>query len=114
MNKRKLGTMAMVATMTALLSLAGGLGFAADGNPNRPESVGKKNQVARQLEKAAAGKRKSAPAKPSSAHLAAKTEMVRTQQEQRITHEKRKTAAEALKAERMKVYNAKQAAKKDN
>jgi hypothetical protein len=43
--------------------------------------------------------------------LAAKKEMVRKQQEQRITPEKRKAAAESLKAERLRVYKAKQAAK---
>jgi len=42
--------------------------------------------------------------------LAQKREMVRKQQEQRITPEKRKNAAEALKAERLRVYKAKQAA----
>lgn len=41
--------------------------------------------------------------------LAAKKEMVRKQQEQRITPAKRKAAAEALRAERIKVYKAKQA-----
>lgn len=48
-----------------------------------------------------------APMKPE---LAAKREMVRKQQEQRVTHEKRKAAADALKAERLKIYKAKQAA----
>lgn len=43
--------------------------------------------------------------------LAAKREMVRKQQEQRITPEKRKAAAEALKEERRRVYNAKKAVK---
>ena len=46
---------------------------------------------------------------PMTPDLAAKKEMVRKQQEQRITPEKRKLAAEALKAERAKVYNAKKA-----
>jgi len=41
--------------------------------------------------------------------LAAKKEMVRKQQEQRVTPEKRKAAADALKEERRKVYNAKKA-----
>jgi hypothetical protein len=41
----------------------------------------------------------------------AKREMVRKQQEQRITPSKRKAAAEALKAERLRVYKAKQAMK---
>jgi hypothetical protein len=45
---------------------------------------------------------------PLTPELAAKKEMVRKQQEQRITPEKRKAAAEALKAERLKVYKANQ------
>lgn len=48
---------------------------------------------------------------PMTPELAAKREMVRKQQAQRVTHDKRKTAAEALKAERLRVYNAKQAVK---
>lgn len=43
--------------------------------------------------------------------LDAKRENFRKQDEQRITQDKRKAAAEALKAERLKVYNAKQAVK---
>lgn len=77
MNNRKPGAIVMAMMMTALLSLAGGLAFAADGAPMTPE-------------------------------LAAKKEMVRKQQEQRITPEKRKAAAEALKAERLKIYKARQ------
>jgi len=50
-----------------------------------------------------------APMKPE---LAAKKENYRKQKEQQITPEKRKLAAEALKAERIKVYNARQAVKK--
>lgn len=79
MNNRKPGAIVMAMMMTALLSLAGGLAFAADGAPMSPE-------------------------------LAAKKEMVRKQQEQRITPEKRKAAAEALKAERLKIYKARQSA----
>jgi hypothetical protein len=45
---------------------------------------------------------------PMTPELAAKREMVRKQQEQRITPAKRKAAAEALKAERIKVHKAKQ------
>lgn len=45
---------------------------------------------------------------PLTPELAAKREMVRKQQEQRITPAKRKAAAEALKAERIKVHKAKQ------
>jgi hypothetical protein len=54
-----------------------------------------------------AGADDSAPLTPE---LAAKKEMVRKQQEQKITPEKRKAAADALKAERIKVYKAKEAA----
>jgi hypothetical protein len=79
MKIRKLSTSVVLVMMTALLSLAGTLAFAA---PLTPE-------------------------------LAAKKEMVRKQQEQRVTPEKRKAAADNLKAERTKVYNAKQAALKD-
>ena len=46
---------------------------------------------------------------PLTPELAAKREMVRKQREQRITPEKRKAAVEALKAERLKVYKARQA-----
>lgn len=49
----------------------------------------------------------SAPMKPE---LAAKRENFRKQDSQRITQEKRTAAAEALKAERLRVYQAKQAA----
>jgi hypothetical protein len=48
---------------------------------------------------------------PITPELAAKREMVRKQQEQRITPEKRKAAAEALKAERLKIHRARQVAK---
>ena len=78
MKNRKLSTSVVLVMMTALLSLAGTLAFAA---PLTPE-------------------------------LAAKREMVRKQQEQRVTPEKRKAAADNLKAERTKVYNAKQDALK--
>lgn len=47
-----------------------------------------------------------APAAPMTPEVAAKRENYRKQQEQRITPEKRKAAAEALKAERIRVYNA--------
>lgn len=112
MDKRKLSSMAMVAAMTAVLSLGGGLSFAANGDAAAPEPAGKKDKTARQQEhEARTAGEKTTPAKPSSAHLAAKREMVRKQQEQRVTDEKRKAAAENLKAERLKVYNAKQAVK---
>ena len=89
MNNQKLGSIVTAAMLTASLSLAGGLAFAGDGDHKKP----------------AAGQQ-------MSPHLAAKREMVRKQQAQRVTPEKRKAAAEALKAERLKVYNAKQAVKK--
>jgi hypothetical protein len=46
--------------------------------------------------------------------MAAKKENHRKQEEQRITPEKRKVAIDALKAERLKVYKAKKAAKQTN
>ena len=49
-----------------------------------------------------------AVAAPMTPELAARKEMVRKQQEQRITPDKRKAAAEALKAERLKVQKAKE------
>ncbi len=45
---------------------------------------------------------------PMTPELAAKKENHRKQEEQRITPEKRKAAVEALKAERIKIYKAKQ------
>jgi hypothetical protein len=88
MNNRKLGTILMAVLMTVLLSLASGLAIAADGTHKKQGHGG------------------------MSPELAAKREMVRKQQEQRVTHEKRKTAAANLKAERIRIYQAKQAAKK--
>jgi hypothetical protein len=112
MNKWKLSSMAMVAAMTAVLSLGGGLSFAAQGDPVKPAEAGKKDKAARQQEhETRTAGSKASSAKPSSAHLAAKREMVRQQQEQRITQDQRKTGAKALQAERQKVYNAKQAFK---
>ncbi len=52
--------------------------------------------------------------RPLTPELAAKKEMVRKQREQRVTPTQRKTAAEALKAERLKIYNAKKAVQKTN
>ena len=49
---------------------------------------------------------------PMTPELATKREMVRKQQEQRITNDKRKTAAAALKVERVKIYNARHEAQK--
>ena len=46
---------------------------------------------------------------PLTPEYAAKKENFRKQHEQRITPEKRKAAADNLKAERLKVYQAKQA-----
>jgi hypothetical protein len=46
---------------------------------------------------------------PMTPELAAKREMVRKQEVQRITPAKRKAAADALKAERLKVHQARQA-----
>jgi hypothetical protein len=48
---------------------------------------------------------------PMTPELAAKKEMVRKQEEQRITPAKRKAAADALKAERLKVHQAREAAR---
>jgi len=48
---------------------------------------------------------------PMTPELAAKRETTRKQEEQRITPEKRKAAAEALKAERLRVHQARQAVK---
>lgn len=80
MKNRNVGSIALLVTMTALLSLAGGFAIAADSAPLTPE-------------------------------YAAKKENFRRQNEQRITPEKRKAAADALKAERLRVYRAKQAVK---
>jgi len=78
MNNRKRSTIVMIVMMTALLSLAGGLAFAADSAPLTPE-------------------------------YAAKKENYRKQHAQRITQKQRNSAADNLKAERMRVYQAKQA-----
>jgi hypothetical protein len=53
-------------------------------------------------------------ADPLTPALAARREMVRNQREQRITPEKRRKAVEALKAERMRVYQAKQLVNRSN
>ena len=45
---------------------------------------------------------------PMTPEMASKREMVQRQQDQRITNDKRKAAAEALKAERARVYKAHQ------
>lgn len=46
---------------------------------------------------------------PVTPELAAKTESVHQQQQQRVSNEKRKSAAVALKAERLKIHQAKRA-----
>lgn len=51
----------------------------------------------------------SAAAVPLTPEIAAKVETTRKQQEQRVTQDKKTAAAEALKAERLKIYNAKRA-----
>lgn len=48
---------------------------------------------------------------PLTPELAAKRENFRNQDQQRITNTQRQSAAEELKAKRLKVYKAKQAAK---
>jgi hypothetical protein len=62
----------------------------------------------------AGGSALAADGSPMTPELAAKKEMVRKQEEQRVTPAKRKAAAEALKAERLKVYQAREAARKEN
>ena len=52
--------------------------------------------------------------RPMTPELAAKKEMVRKQHEQRITPAKRKTAADTLKAQRQKIYDAKKAKERNS
>lgn len=52
--------------------------------------------------------------KPMKPEIAAKKENFRKQNEQRVTPEKRKAAVDALKAERLKIYQAKQLHKQSN
>lgn len=52
--------------------------------------------------------------KPMTPEVAAKMENVRKQREQRVTDKQRKEAANNLKAERLKVYRAKQLVNKSN
>lgn len=49
---------------------------------------------------------------PLTPQLAAKKHMVEQQKEQRITQDKRKVASDGLKAERLKIYKAKEAQKR--
>jgi flagellar basal body-associated protein FliL len=86
MNNRKVSTIVILVIMSVLLAFAGGLAFAANGHQNKP-----------------------AGGTPLTPELAAKKEMVRKQQQQRVTPEKRRAAADALKAERLRVHRAKQA-----
>jgi hypothetical protein len=79
MKHRNPGPVALLLTLALLLSLPGDLAFA------------------------------SAKTVPMTPELAAKRENFRKQNEQRITPEKRTAAVEALKAERLRVYKAKQA-----
>lgn len=92
-----------ISTMTALLTIlllaTGSLSLAAEAKSAKPAQPGKK------------GGNTAAPAKPASAELAVKREMVRKQQAQRITQAQRKAGAAALQAQRKKVYDAKQAVK---
>ncbi len=83
MKNRTLRTIALPLMIPVLLSLVGGLAFAAERTTLTPE-------------------------------LAAKREVVRKQQKQRVTSKQRKTAAEALKAERLKIYKARQEAQQLN
>jgi hypothetical protein len=50
-------------------------------------------------------------AAPLTPEMAAKVQVTRKQESQRITQDKKTAAAEALKAERVKVYQARQAVK---
>jgi hypothetical protein len=84
MKIRKLNAILFAVTMTGLLFMAGGLAFAANGPNTKPDGSQMRPE------------------------LAAKKKMVRKQQEQRVTPEKRRAAADALKAERLRVHKAKQ------
>lgn len=77
----------------------------------RKQSAVSKVLMATLLLSSAGGFAFAAERSPLTPELAAKQETVRRQQEQRVTPEKRKAAAEALKAERLKVHQAREAAK---
>lgn len=77
MMKQQFGTICLAMTIT-FLALSGGYAYATE-----------------------------RPLRPLTPEMAAKKEMVRKQHQQRVTNEQRKSAAEALKAERIKIYNAK-------
>lgn len=104
MKGLKQGSLVAAALFASLLLLAGGAVFAAEGDNAVPDPAAPKEHVKRNHEHGS-------PVKPSSEQLAKKREVVRNQQDQRVTNEKRKSAASALKEERMKVYRAKQAKK---
>ena len=57
----------------------------------------------------AGGLASAADSAPLTPEYAAKKENFRNQHVQRVTHDQRKTAAEGLKAERLRVYQARQA-----
>lgn len=99
MKNRIYMTALMAAVLTVLLSLPAVLCFAAKDSQKQLGSSNK-DIVGR-----------SAPSKPNAKDLEARREMVRKQQEQRITQKQRQTAADAYKAERLKVYKAKQTVK---
>lgn len=85
MKIQKFGTFGMAVLMSALLLFSASVALAEKGN------------------------NESKPMKPE---LAAKKEMVRKQHEQRVTDSQRKAAANALKAERLKVQQAKEHVKR--
>lgn len=89
------GKLSIIVMALLLLSFSSGPAFAADGDK------AKHNE-----EKVKAG-----TYGHTKEELEARAANVRKQQEQRVTPEQRKAAAEALKAERVKVYKAKQAVK---
>ena len=81
MKNRTLGTIAIAVMTAALLPLSGLTASAADHPPLTPEYAAKKENHRKQKE------------------------------QQHISQDKRQAAADNLKAERIRVYNAKQAAK---
>lgn len=89
----------MAVLMTAMLIATGGSCLAAKEDKKKPGSS-TKDVTGR-----------SAPSKPNAKELEARRARVRQQQEQRITQQQRQAAADAYKAERVKVYNARQAVK---
>ena len=115
MNQKLIGIVMLFIT-AGLLLLIGAGGLAADRSSIAPKAAAKKGLAGKQTDPRmfnsnrgvpAGAARKAAPP-PLTPKLAAKRAMVRNQQEQRITSDKRRAAAEALKAERLKIYNARQ------